>query len=74
MLEIGQSNKKIPFALLDHEASFINDDKVLGDVELEWNWKPVGDWTTESLKIYATSGNSTTQQTGYNQWDHGEWK
>jgi len=63
----------LPFALQGHATTFVkNEGVLLGDAEQEWSWKPVGDFQTENLAIYASGGNSTTRQTGSGQWDSGE--
>ena len=64
----------LPFALQGHAAAFVkNEGVLLGDAEQEWSWKPIGDFQTKNLAIYASGGNSTTRQTGAGQWDSGEW-
>jgi hypothetical protein len=65
---------KLPFALRHHEKAFVEADTLLGDPDQEWTWTPSGDLKPEELRIYATGGNSTSQKTGLNQWDHGEFQ
>lgn len=71
---VVRGEKNLPFALLHHEKAFLEDEKLMGDPDQTWTWTPVGDLKPEELRIYASGGNSTTQKTGYNQWDHGEWQ
>lgn len=65
---------KLPFALMHHEKALVDDETLMGDPDQKWTWTPIGDLKPEDLRIYATNGNSTTQKTGTNQWDHGEWQ
>ena len=66
--------KKLPFALLHHEKAIVDDETLMGDPDQKWTWTPAGDLKPEGLHIYATMGNSTTRQTGFNQWDSGEFQ
>ncbi len=70
----SQAAKAVPFALMHHEVAFAEDSTLMGDPSQNWTWEPMGDLKKEQLGIYATGGNSTTQKTGYNQYDHGEWQ
>ena len=75
MRELEIKSNKLPFALLNHEKAVVEDATLLGDPNQEWTWVPAGDLKPEELGIYATgNGNSTTQKTGYNQWDTGEFQ
>ena len=77
-MQLQQTQKlssPLPFALKNHEAALVKDEEVLlGNPEQEWSWQPVGDFKPENLAIYASGGNSTTQKTGLNQWDSGEFQ
>ena len=64
----------LPFALRNHEAAFVEDEKLLGDPSQVWTWEPIGDLSADVLAIYATGGNTTTRQTGSGQWDSGEFQ
>jgi hypothetical protein len=66
--------KSLPFAMLDHEKAVVDDVILMGDPDQVWTWTPKGDLKPDELRIYATGGNSTTQKTGFNQWDHGEFQ
>jgi hypothetical protein len=63
---------KLPFALLMHEKAVVDEETLMGDPDQAWTWTPAGDLKPEELRIYATGGNTTTRQTGYQQWDTGE--
>lgn len=65
--------QNLPFALLQHEKAVVDDATLMGDPDQEWTWVPAGDLKPEELRIYATNGNRTTRQTGYQQWDSGEY-
>jgi hypothetical protein len=67
-----KSSAPLPFALKNHEPVMVK--TLLGRTEQEWSWKPVGDFKTEDLSIYASGGTSTTRQTMTNQWDSGEFQ
>ena len=69
-----QSAKAVPFALMNHELAIAEESTLMGDPNQSWTWEPMGDLKKEQLGIYATGGNSTTQKTGYNQWDSGEFQ
>lgn len=70
----SQAAKAVPFALMHHEAAFAEDATLMGDPMQSWSWEPMGDLKKEQLGIYATGGNTTSQKTGMNQYDHGEWQ
>jgi hypothetical protein len=77
-MRIAETNQgakaTIPFALRSHEPSFAEDATLLGDPNQAWTWEPLGDLKKDALGIYASGGMSTTQKTGMNQWDHGEFQ
>jgi len=72
MLNTFTQTKTLPFALMHHEPAIAEDTTLLGDVDQEWTWEPIGDLKKDQLGIYASGGNSTSQKTGMNQYDHGE--
>ena len=63
----------LPFALLGHESAVADDATLLGEPSQEWTWEPKGELKAHELAIYASGGMSTTQKTGMNQYDHGEY-
>lgn len=63
----------VPFALRQHIPADSAFEGGMGE-NSSWTWAPKGDLKPEELAIYATGGNSTTQRTGMNQYDHGEWQ
>jgi hypothetical protein len=67
-----KTSQPIPFALLRHQSAVVDDEKLLGIPKQEWSWQPLGDLKPEDLGVYASTGMSTTRQTGAGQWDHGE--
>jgi hypothetical protein len=69
-----QAAKVVPFALMHHEAAFAEDSTLLGDPSQSWTWEPIGDLKKDQIGIYASGGSSTTQKTGTNQYDHGEFQ
>jgi len=62
----------LPMALRKHVPANLQDNQLLGEPEQEWTWAPGGQFDISKLGVYATGGNSTTRQSGINQWDHGE--
>jgi hypothetical protein len=63
---------KKPFALRYHENAICEAEHLLGNPNLKWTWEPKGELKPDSVKIYATNGNSTSQRSYGNTWDHGE--
>lgn len=68
----------LPFALMHHESAVAEETTLLGNPDQAWTWEPQGELRKDELAIYASGGNSTTQQTrawgGGTQWDHGEYQ
>lgn len=68
------NDQTAPFALRQHVPADVCLDEDVGNSDAKWTWEPKGDVKPEDFAIYASGQMFTSQRTGMNQMDHGEFQ